>query len=75
MALHDIVMQYKDTGARGGTYGHGQTQTGTDVMGDNGKMWREAGGWDGMYRVAVRGHGVVRHVFVVDCECVRHRTR
>ena len=58
MALHHVVMQCRcRTQARAegqtDTGGHGQTRT--DVVGDNGKVRREVGGWD----AALRGHGVV----------------
>ena len=73
MALHDIVMQYKNTDARGRTGGRGWTLT--DGVGDNKKVWREAGGWDGMHSAALQHHGVVRCRVVVDCGRARPRTR
>ena len=65
MDLHGIVMQYKNADARRRTGVRGRTLT--DVVGDDGKVWREAGGWDGMHSAALRQHGIVRRRVVVDC--------
>ena len=73
MVLHGIVMQYKDADAHRQTDICGRTLT--DIVSNNGKVWRGAGGWDGMQGVALQYHGVVRCVFVVDyettCRCTR----
>ena len=73
MTLHGIVLQYKNADAHGCM--RGRRRTPTDVVGDNGKVWREAGGWDGMHGVALRHHGVVRRRVVVDCGRARPSTR
>ena len=57
MALHHIVMQYKNAGAHGGIDGHGLTLT--DIVGNNWKVWREAVGWAGMHCAALQCLGVV----------------
>ena len=43
----------RDRRTRADTGGHGRTRT--DVVGDNGKVGRELGGWN----AALQGHGVV----------------
>ena len=73
MALHGIVIQYKNADARKQTGGRRRTLT--DIVGDDGKVWREAGGWDGMHGAALQYHGVVCRRVAVDCGRVLPRTR
>jgi hypothetical protein len=73
MTLHDIVVQCKDAGTRGRTYGRGRMLT--DTHGCCGQQWEGVEGRRGMHGAALQRHGVLCRVFVVDYERARPRTR
>ena len=67
MALHSIVMKYKDTDARGRT----DSQTQTDTHGRCGRQWEDvegSRGWDVMHGATLQRHGVV--CCVICCRLV-----
>jgi hypothetical protein len=79
MALHDIVVQYEDAGARGQTDGHdGHGRTLTDVVGDSGEVWRVVGGsevpvYEAMVSLVARSSSIVSaHVPVLANRGTKH---